>query len=140
MSIQMNFLGGVSSSIITAQAVEILALVFSGTATASVIFATNGTQKTSQNGSNTSIGNWVSPSFTAEEWEIRATLDSGATPDTGALSTWQDFSTDREWSLSLSEEGSATSSLIFDFRRVGNTDPEITVSPVNLSVENIGPF
>lgn len=134
MASQM-LLGSGSSSIVTAQTVAVFAASVGGTATASVVFRANGSQATGENGSFSVVGNWVNPAFAANEWEVRATLDSGVTPSVGALNTWQPLASDRTWSLSRIAVGVSECSLTFEFRRVGTSDPEVTVSFNTLSAE-----
>lgn len=138
MASQM-LLGSGSSSIVTAQTVAVSALSTS-TATASVVFRANGSQATGENGSLSTIGNWVNPAFAANEWEIRATLDSGVTPSVGTLNTWEALTSDRIWSLSRLSVGISECSLTFEFRRAGASDPEVTVALNTLSAERLDIF
>lgn len=136
MSMQLSFLGGVSTSFISAVAVSVNASTIGEGASASVSFRTDGRQSTSENGSETVIGNWVSPSFSANDWEVRATLVNGATPTVGTLDTWQDISVTRTWTVEVLIGDNALSTLTFDFRRKGDTDPETTISGNIFTVEH----
>jgi hypothetical protein len=133
VGIQMFFLGSESTSTITAQS-AVVSKNSTSSASVSITFTTLGVQFTTANSSNVILGNWVSPATTADEWEIRATLDSGNTP-TGTLGVWQDFSVNRSWGLSISDPGSLEAAMTFEFRRVGDTPAEFTITGNSLSVE-----
>lgn len=132
-------LGSGTGSSITAQAVFVNE-ISTGSVSVSVTFSPNGTQFTTVNGSNTVVGKWVLPELTADQWEIRTTLVSGTTPS-GTLNTWQPVSVNRTWGLSVSVPGvTAECILTFEFRKVGATDPEVTVSGNILSAEVLDIF
>jgi hypothetical protein len=139
MAIQMNLLGGQASSQITAQTV-VLDDIAVGSSSVSVTFNSSGTQFTTINGSTTALGEWVVPASNAANWEIRAVLESGANPTTGTLNTWEGLSTSRTWGLSRSSIGQIETSLLFEFRRVGATDPEVSFPANTLSVEVLDIF
>jgi hypothetical protein len=139
MAIQMHLLGGQASSQITAQTV-VLNDVAVGSSSVSVTFNSAGTQFTTVNGSTAALGAWVVPSSQAANWEIRAVLESGDAPTTGTLNTWEGLSTSRTWGLSRSSIGQSEASLLFEFRRVGATDAEVSFPTNTLSVEVLDIF
>jgi hypothetical protein len=139
MGIQMNLLGGVESSIITAQ-VAIVSETSTSTVDVSITFGATGDQFTTINGSNTILGDWVTPKSSADLWEIRATLDSGATPNGSALGTWLPLTTSRTWGLTRSDVGESNSVLTFEFRKAGGSSAEYTVSLNSLTAEVLDPF
>jgi hypothetical protein len=139
MGIHTMMLGNQSSSQITAGTV-IVEDISVGSSSVSVTFSPVGTYFTSIKGSNTVLGNWVTPPSMASGWEIRATLTGGTEDSPGVLNTWQPINTNRSWEVSRSAVGSSDSVLTFDFRRVGSTDPEVSIEGNFLSVEVLDTF
>lgn len=138
MSIQMALLGSSGSSIITARDLQVTA--FSDTAaSAAISFRADGAQSRIVNGSQTVVGNWVAPAYTANEWEIRVTLVSGDTP-TGTLGSWLPLTSTRTWTLSTNVVDIKESSLTVDFRKVGDTDPVTTITGFSLTAIVEGEF
>ena len=82
----------------------------------------------------TTEGDWVSPLSAASNWEIRATVTSGVTPS-GTVNTWLALTSDRTWELIQSVVGTSTSTLTFEFRRVGGSAAEYTVAGNVLTAE-----
>lgn len=105
-------------------------------ATAGVRFKSDGTIQTINGSITFDFGAWVSPASSADEWEIRATLASGSVP-TGTRGSWLPLTSTREWVLTRSSDGMYESDLTFEFRRVGDTDPEVTITTNLLQVEVI---
>lgn len=138
MGIQQSFLGNVAASRITATSFSVFTLG-EGVVSAGLGFTSDGNQYIVDNGSTSVVGPWVMPTFKASDWEIRATVASGATPS-GPLETWLNFSSSREWSLTSSGFGNISSTLTFDFRRVGETDPSFTITDNLISVEILDIF
>ena len=125
-----------SSSTITAVALNALGFA-SGTSTAGIRFNPNGSYGVLDNGSYSNFGNYVSPSSAASEWEIRATVASGATPS-GPIGTWDRLSFSQTWELSVT--GSSLiliSNLTFEFRRVGGSTAEFTVTGNTIEVQTL---
>ncbi len=139
MGIQAMFLGSASQSVITAQT-SVITEANNNPVFATIRFTATGEQvtETFSNG-QTGIGHWVFPASGASQWEIRATLDSGATPS-GVLGVWQVLNTDREWSLSQSTVGSSSCGLTFEFRKVGGSTAEYTISGNSITVTVGSPF
>jgi len=135
----MNLLGGIQSSVIVAQAATV-----SETSTSvvdvSVTFSSAGDQFTTINGSNTILGDWVTPKSTANIWEMRTTLDSGDTPNGSVLGTWLPLTTSRTWGLTRSEVGESNSVLTFEFRQVGGSSAEYTINLNSLTAEVLDRF
>lgn len=138
MGIQAMFLGSAPQSVITAQS-SVITEAKSEPASAAIRFTSAGEQVEVFSGSQVSVGYWVIPASSAAEWEIRATLDSGATPS-GTLGVWQGLNTDREWGLSRTDVGISTSTLTFEFRKVGGSGAEYTTSGNSITVTVESPF
>ncbi len=138
MGIQAMFLGGASRSVITAQS-SVITDESSESAFAAIRFASTGEQVEIFSRNQVSVGYWVLPASGASEWEIRATLDSGSTPS-GDLGVWQGLNPDREWGLSRSNVGFSTSTLTFEFRKVGGSFSEYTISGNSITVTVGNPF
>ncbi len=139
MSIQMNLLGSESSSFITATVMSVSEIGV-GPTTVSMSFLSNGQQATTINGSTSILGNWINLPIKANEWEIRATLDSGVSPTTGTLNSWLSLASSRSWGLTRSSAGSSESVLTFEFRRAGDVSAETTISPNVLTAEVLDIF
>lgn len=105
------------------------------TAIAGFRFNPNGTCQTISGSNTFPGGNWVSPIGAASQWEIRATVASGATPQSGTFSTWLPLTSSRTWTLTRSSTGLISSNLTFEFRRVGGSSAETTVTDNTLEVE-----
>lgn len=135
MSIQVAFFGSNATSMITASAAVVEAFRAGSAATAGISFKTNGQEIGIRNLSSIGFGNWVTLTTTANQWEIRAVLDSGTSPSTGVLGTWQDFSSDRSWTIVASPGETVTCALTFEFRKVGGTSAEFTVTGTFLTAE-----
>lgn len=121
-------------STITAQAVFV-SDVDNAIASAGIRYRANGTYDSIIGIDALSNGAWVQPQTKAHEWEIRATRTSGLSPTGSPLNTWLPLTTDRVWSLTRSSTGAFQSRLTFEFRRVGATDPEVTIALNELDVE-----
>jgi hypothetical protein len=133
MAALLSFLGNEGTSTITAVSAVVDATSTGTTAVAGITFKTTGLEETIQNSFITGIVNWVNPTSTAAKWEIRATLDSGNTPTTGSLGVWQDFSVDRSWTIEAAINQVRNSTLTFEFRKVGDTSAEVTVTGTSLT-------
>ena len=86
---------------------------------------------------NSELFDWVRPLSAVADWEIRATRTGGVEPF-GPLGSWLSLAGNPEWSLIRSSAGTFTSVLRFEFRRVGATDPEVTINNNVLTVEVLG--
>ena len=116
-----------SSSTITAAAT--VASDFGvGSASAGIRYNPNGSYERVIGASASFEGFWVSPTTAGSEWEIRATVASGVTPS-GTVNAWLALSSSRTWSVSVTGSGtSETCNLTLEFRRVGGSTAEITVT------------
>ncbi len=66
---------------------------------------------------------WITPQVNMGDYEIRATLTSGDTPDTGTLDTWQALSGTREWTLTEETlDATETSTILIEIRWTGNNE------------------
>lgn len=90
---------------------------------AGFIFNSDGTVDIVEEGSATqhqSATDWIIPNSAASSlYEIRATLDSGNTPDVGTIGSWEALSTNREWSFT--DTSNKTCSLTIEIRINGGT-------------------
>ncbi len=128
MTIMVAFLGNEGTSTITAVSGVVEAFSVGAPAIAGIRFKTTGLEESIQGNFVTGLTNWVNPSSSASNWEIRATLDSGNTPTTGSLGVWQNFSVDRVWTIEAAVNQIRSSTLTFEFRKVGGSSAEATVS------------
>jgi hypothetical protein len=138
MGIQMAFLGSKETSAITATSVVVSDINF-GFSEVGVTFTNTGIEFTTIRGSNTVITTWVTPAGDATNWEIRATLDGGNTPN-GTLGSWLSLTTSRTWDFSRSALGVSECFLTFEFRRVGGSVAEFTIPGNQLSAEVVSLF
>jgi len=139
MSMMIAFLGNEGASTITAEPAVVSRLSFDPI-NLSIVFTNTGVQQTIKNGNTSTLGNWVTPPTTANQWEIRASVASGSNPTSGTLNTWQDFSTNRTWSLSVSDPGLVETFLTFEFRKVGGSSAEFTITGSSMSGEVVDLF
>lgn len=64
---------------------------------------------------------WVTPQENMGDYEIRATLSSGTTPDTGTIGSWEALSTMREWTVTEeTPDDTETSTLLIEIRWTGD--------------------
>jgi hypothetical protein len=101
---------------------------FGGGTTATISFNADGTYSTFEGATEFDHGNWVEPAGAANEWEIRATVTSGSTPTSGTVGSFLALSTTREWQVARGTTGTSTSTLTFEWRRVGLTTIEYTTT------------
>jgi hypothetical protein len=133
MTMQMMLLGSSGASRITAVAerVERISLT---SASAALSFLSNGQQVAERNGSVVITGNWLSPPFGADTWEVRATLDSGEIP-VGFLGIWLPLTANRSWSLSAATNERKECFLTFEFRKIGTVPVDTIVTGSSIYVE-----
>ena len=141
MGILSAFLGSVGASSITATP-SVASAVRLNSCSAGIEFTSSGQQIIRRNNNQRIQGLWVTPSFGAAEWEIRATLIPGSkTPLGDALNTWLPLTSSRSWALEEVAVGPAVESrLTFEFRRVGGSTPEVTVAGNIISVQVLDGF
>jgi len=66
---------------------------------------------------------WLTPQVNMGDYEIRATLSSGDTPDTGTIGSWEALSTTREWTLvEETADASETCDLLIEIRWTGDNE------------------
>lgn len=106
-----------------------------GTATAAYETRSDGTVYNT-NGTNTLVflENWLAFGSTSN-YEIRATLLSGATP-TGTLGSWTSLGTTSAWSLSQSISGVSTCALLIEIRNAASLSV-VDTATVTLNAEKI---
>lgn len=66
---------------------------------------------------------WIEPrsATIGDDYQIRATLNSGSTSDTGSFGVWQTLSSVRAWSWSQSGGGTKLANVTFELRRVSDS-------------------
>ena len=93
----------------------------SGTATTSFSLDSTGISYRSANGDVTFLPNWISPTSVASDYEVYATLSSGAALSSGTTGSWLPLSASRTWSLNRSALGLSTSVIVIQIRKIGTT-------------------
>jgi hypothetical protein len=87
---------------------------------AAFTFNSDGTVDVNQDGSVVQISSgtdWIIPNGDASgSYEIRASLNSGDTPDLGALDTWLPLSTNRTWQFTRTIGGTSACNLTIEIR------------------------
>lgn len=89
--------------------------------TAGIGFKSNGYFSRYFGGIPTDINFWLTPQTNIGDYEIRATLNSGDTPTTGTIGSWEALSTTREWTLTASGSDLACE-LLIEIRWSGNDE------------------
>ena len=142
MSIQQALISSSSDSMIVASSANVSLIETSGggSTTVAIGYSPAGFYYTQRAGSVISQGSWVDVPSKAPDWEIRATLDSGDTPDTGTLSSWLPLTSLRTWTLSVSLPEFKSCTLTFEFRRAGTTSVVKTIPLNSMYVEKLDIF
>lgn len=140
MSFQQLFLGSAGEGRITAQALMVERVSF-GSASAGIAFLSDGRQTSSRNESTVVEGLWITPSSSASEWEVRASLDFGVAPTSGTLGVWLALTSDREFEIrGTFPEGPLEGFLTFEFRKIGTVPVTDTITGSSLAIEVLEPF
>jgi hypothetical protein len=71
-----------------------------------------------KNQNGTTLEQWLDSSYSASDFEIRATVTFGTTP-TGNIGTWNNLATDRSWSLSQTVVGTKSAVLLIEIGYAG---------------------
>lgn len=97
-----------------------------GTATATVALLASGvlTRTTDLFGTVSSDLEWMNPNswLPTTNFQVRLTVNSGATPSGSATGTWLTLSTDRTWTNSQTGAGSVTSNVTIEVRDIASTN------------------
>ena len=74
-------------------------------------------------GGTPGAGAWIEPrsATIGDSYQIRATLNSGTSPASGTLNTWQALSSTRAWSWTRSGIGFTLANVTFQIRRVSDS-------------------
>ena len=98
---------------------DVLEFTIGGTATAGIIFGSDGQLSERQGGSVTdTTGEWLDPVGDGSDYQVRATKTAGSDPTSGpALGTWHPLSTTREWRNDRSTDGNTSSTLLCEIRK-----------------------
>jgi hypothetical protein len=70
-------------------------------------------------GTPVQISDWLTPATNMGDYEVRATLNSGDTPDVGTIGSWEALSTTREWTLAATVS-TLECELLIEIRWTGN--------------------
>lgn len=90
------------------------------TATASFALNNNGTRSQTVNTTTTTIGDWVTPTNQAANYEVFATLSSGALTS-GTTGSWLALTSTRSWTVSRSPAGISEAVVVLQVRKIGTT-------------------
>lgn len=91
--------------------------------TAGILFSSDGSYYRYRYGVPIFDSYWLNPQTNMGEYEIRATLNSGDTPDTGTIGSWEALSTSRQWTLTEETlDASETCELLIEIRWTGDNE------------------
>ena len=132
-------LTGVPSSSIattnaTVSATVITAPSGSGTASASVTYASNG-DHTGLGSIAATYADWL-VSGAAADYQIRATLMSGTAPTSGTMNTWQALSSNRSWALAVGAGNDDFSTFKIEIRLAASPNTVLDTATITLNVVN----
>lgn len=118
--IQMALLGTDSGAIISISD-EIVSSSTLGTATAIAGYRLNssGIIESRVQSSYTNLGNWVTPTSQAANYEVFATLNFGSA--SGPFGSWVALSSSREWTASATIGNADSAGVFIEIRRIGTT-------------------
>lgn len=71
-----------------------------------------------KNHAGTTLEQWLDASYSAADFEVRATLNSGDTPS-GNLGTWNNLAATRSWTLAETSVGTLVCSLLIEIGYAG---------------------
>lgn len=90
--------------------------------TAGFMFGENGAVYKYLNDTPIVVSYWVTPQTGMGDYEIRATVSSGSTPDSGTIGSWETLDTARFWELANPTPTTTdTSVLLIEIRWTGNS-------------------
>jgi hypothetical protein len=88
-----------------------------------------------ENGSETTIGNWIVPNTTASSYEVRATLVSGSV-STGTTGSYLSLGTTRTWGVAANSSGTNQGcTLTIEVRLTSGPGPVVATATVTLYAE-----
>ena len=93
-----------------------------GPANATFIINSDGTTSATTNPSGTeNTPDWAIPAFAGvgNDYEVRATVQSGSTPSTGTVNSWLALSSNRSWSNQTNSNELRTTQLLMEIRPAG---------------------
>lgn len=92
------------------------------TATASYSLSNAGDiNATATNNTIADRGDWIFPQVNMALYEVRATLQTGGPLTSGTMGTYLSLGTTRTWTLAQAPIGSIGATVLFEFRRIGDT-------------------
>jgi hypothetical protein len=96
--------------------------VVTGTATVSFALTNGGDINATQtNNTIADRGDWIAPQANAALYEVQATLLTGGALTSGTMGSYVSLGTTRTWTLVVAPVQDLTSTVRFDFRRIGDT-------------------
>jgi len=84
------------------------------------LYSTGVAYSVTSSGPAVNLGNWVTPTSAAANYEVYATLVSG-TLSSGTTGSWLPLSTTRSWSRSRGTSGFTYAQITVDIRLIGTT-------------------
>lgn len=126
---------GTTNVVITISSVSV------GYSSGGLVSATSGYRLTSggqieENEQNTytSLGFWIAPTSQAGNYEVYATLTSGAL-SSGTTGSWLALSTSREWSCFAGAGNIEQATITIEIRRIGTTTPVYGPATINITAD-----
>ena len=140
MTMQSMFLGLQSSDQITAFGLNVEA-ASSSISSAAIRMGSSGLQSSFVNNSQSIDGAWVTPTTSADNWEVRATVISGSTPTGASVGSWLALTSDRTWTITASVEGTTvTGTIQLEFRRASDLVVDPNTPTFTLTAERFDRF
>lgn len=140
MTMQSMFLGLQSSDQITAFGLNVEA-ASSSISSAAIRMGSSGLQSSFVNNSQSIDGAWVTPTTSADNWEVRATVISGSTPTGSSVGSWLALTSDRTWTITASVEGTTvTGTIQLEFRRASDLAVDANTPTFTLTAERFDRF
>jgi hypothetical protein len=137
---QSMFLGLQSSDQITAFGLNVEA-ASSSISSAAIRMGSSGLQSSFVNNSQSIDGAWVTPTTSADNWEVRATVISGSTPTGSSVGSWLALTSDRTWTITASVEGTTvTGTIQLEFRRASDLAVDANTPTFTLTAERFDRF
>lgn len=119
ISLPSNFWGK-SNDVISISDQTFSDYTFCSAAQAYYTLKSNGVAYKGEGPTETSLGNWVTPTGSASNYEVYATLSSGSLT-TGTTGSWLALSSNRLWSVEASGNNGQSAVIVVEIRRIGTT-------------------
>lgn len=120
-------LGGVAAApnVVSIGVDEVASIGYTDTP-AGYVFHNNGFISRYVSGVPIVVGTWIVPQNNFSQYEIQATLDSGDTPTSGTIGSWESLSTTRSWTI-VNDDTTDSSLITFEIRWTGDNVVQDTV-------------